>query len=367
MFLLYYHTGIRVVVQTSNINDTDYTIKTQATWIQDFPLKCDDSNDNSSSEFGNDLTRYTKHIKINPTSVQPKYDHLVSLLELYDFSSAEVILIPSVPGIHRDDHWGHRKLSKHIKELRSINNNDDSNDDEKGIVIQISSIGSLKKDSQFIEELVTAMCGGYKTTIPVAVIWPTVEIVRDSIAGYRSGGSICGASKNITERRILDCYHNWQPVNSACTLTTPHIKSYLKYRRVQNDIVLDHFVIGSHNLSQAAWGSEQKNNTQLFIRSYEMSILFHPKKLKNNSRRFSLTPNHRLLGLTDANISSTDTQKLFLISQGIIIIIIISFIITTTIIIIITIIIIKNLVRLATSISVALFRMLFLDLNMIKQ
>ena len=111
-------------------------------------------------------------------------------------------------------------------------------------------------------------------------------------------------------------------VNPASFDTTAHIKSYLKYRKIGNDTMLDYLVIGSHNLSMAAWGCLQKSNTQLFIRSYEMSVLFHPSRVKNNSRQFSLTPNHRLLGIT--NKTSTNIQKPFLIAQGIFNIVIIT-------------------------------------------
>ena len=40
-------------------------------------------------------------------------------------------------------------------------------------------------------------------------------------------------------------------------------------------------LVGSHNLSKAAWGVEEKAGTQLYIRSYEVSILLQDTKLVN--------------------------------------------------------------------------------------
>ena len=36
-------------------------------------------------------------------------------------------------------------------------------------------------------------------------------------------------------------------------------------------------LLGSHNLSKAAWGELQKDNNQLFIKSFELAVLFLPR------------------------------------------------------------------------------------------
>lgn len=69
----------------------------------------------------------------------------------------------------------------------------------------------------------------------------------------------------------------------------PHIKTYARY----NGSNLAWVLLSSHNLSKAAWGTLQKQGTQLMIRSYEMGVLFVPstEKLFQSSphRRFSCT------------------------------------------------------------------------------
>ena len=72
-------------------------------------------------------------------------------------------------------------------------------------------VGSLQKDGKYLDELIVSLSGDTKPTVDISVIWPTVETVRDSNYGYVEGGSICGDSKNIEERKILDMYHNWEP------------------------------------------------------------------------------------------------------------------------------------------------------------
>lgn len=52
----------------------------------------------------------------------------------------------------------------------------------------------------------------------------------------------------------------------------PHIKTFVRYSG-QN---LAWMLLTSSNLSKAAWGALQKNNSQLMIRSYELGVLFLP-------------------------------------------------------------------------------------------
>lgn len=52
----------------------------------------------------------------------------------------------------------------------------------------------------------------------------------------------------------------------------PHIKTYARYKDSRCSWVL----LTSHNLSKAAWGTLQKKETQLMIRSYELGVLFLP-------------------------------------------------------------------------------------------
>lgn len=59
----------------------------------------------------------------------------------------------------------------------------------------------------------------------------------------------------------------------------PHIKSFARY---SNDFSkLYWFLLTSANLSKAAWGKYEKNETQIYIMSYEIGVLFLPSYLSN--------------------------------------------------------------------------------------
>ena len=60
------------------------------------------------------------------------------------------------------------------------------------------------------------------------------------------------------------------------------------------------FLLTSANVSQAAWGCEQKgewNQPHLYIKSFELGVCFLPHRCKRTWRSFSCTPNHPLLGI----------------------------------------------------------------------
>ena len=63
-----------------------------------------------------------------------------------------------------------------------------------------------------------------------------------------------------------------------------HLKSYARYNSASKEFAW--VAITSSNLSQAAWGALQNNDSQLMIRSYEAGILFVPTA----TQRFVMPP-----------------------------------------------------------------------------
>lgn len=59
---------------------------------------------------------------------------------------------------------------------------------------------------------------------------------------------------------------------------------------------LDWFLLTSSNLSQAAWGVSEKSGSQLYIKSFEIGVLFLPSRIRTVKRLFSCTPSHPILG-----------------------------------------------------------------------
>ncbi|PPD71861.1 hypothetical protein GOBAR_DD31226 [Gossypium barbadense] len=159
------------------------------------------------------------------------------------------------------------------------------------LVYQFSSLGSL--DEKWMAELASSMSSGYsedKTPLGLGeslIIWPTVEDVRCSLEGYAAGNAIPSPLKNVEKGFLKKYWAKWKASHTGRCRAMPHIKTYTRYKG-QN---LAWFLLTSANLSKAAWGALQKNNSQLMIRSYELGVLFLPSRIKVDgpSREFSCT------------------------------------------------------------------------------
>eukprot|EP00127_Corallochytrium_limacisporum_P004481 Clim_evm8s165 gene=Clim_evmTU8s165 len=175
---------------------------------------------------------------------------------------------------------------------------------------QFSSIGSLGKNagtwitSQFLRALkgekpVIAVKGGQSPpqSSPgdeLRFIFPTVEEVRESLEGWAAGGSIPYNSGTRGKQLWLEAqfFHRWRARVSGREHCMPHIKTYARVRphtaptsnssRETQPHEIDWFLVTSANLSQAAWGTYQKQGTQLMVRHYELGVLVHPKAYPTN-------------------------------------------------------------------------------------
>lgn len=66
----------------------------------------------------------------------------------------------------------------------------------------------------------------------------------------------------------------------------PHIKTYTRFDpSAASDCAgrLDWAILTSANLSKAAWGTLQRNDSQFMIRSYELGVLFLPQLARNKA------------------------------------------------------------------------------------
>lgn len=355
IILIFYKNGIRIVISTANMIKCDYNFKDQGIFIQDFPLK-DANTCLEETDFEIDLINYMKEIRLYSNKIQTVFDEkIIRNISKYDFTSAEVILICSVPGRHLTKHetkWGHLKLKRILIENNVYETLEDNN---TAISMQCSSLGSMKKNENYINEVARSM---HKTSDSIAIIWPTVEFVRCSLEGYDSGRSLpCGEKTIFTSSNSINMkegfrrhLHKYQSTHNSISSNdivsgnidpsskqpsecrsdvgsvtavdhppSPHIKSYCTYQLERIDNTdhtastyspripsLNWFLLTSSNLSQAAWGVLEKSGTILYIKSYEIGVLFLPNKVKTTRRVFSCTPAHPLLGLDTHSLSQHD-------------------------------------------------------------
>ncbi|PRP75821.1 hypothetical protein PROFUN_08815 [Planoprotostelium fungivorum] len=264
MFAIFYENKVRIAISTANLVAPDYDRKTQGIWMEDFSRKKEDSP--PTSAFEETITDYVRRIKADPKPFSS-----------FDFSSSKVILITSVPGHFQGeslDRYGHMALRKALS--RENFQGDFSSPHH---VCQFSSMGSITEDwineefrnSMWPHHLITREKKGKKkdnTTqvTGVQLVWPTVSFVRDSNDGWNSGGGLCFPQKNdkafFKERGLM---HRYRPLTGR-ERVAPHIKTFATF---------------SNDYSRAAWiawGSLQKNGSQIMIRNYEIGVLFLPSR-----------------------------------------------------------------------------------------
>lgn len=280
--LLVYPRGVRVVVHTANLIHVDWNNKSQGLWMQDFPWKGQHGACNGS-DFERDLVDYLQALKLPEFTADlqalGRFKIDASFFKKFDYGHAAVRLIASVPGYHSGTHlkkWGHMKL-RSVLEGHAF----DEEFRRSPLVYQFSSLGSL--DEKWMNELRSSMSSGLsadKTPLGLGeplIIWPTVEDVRWSLEGYAAGSCIPSPVKNVEKEFLKKYWARWKATYTGRCRAMPHIKTFARY----NGQNLAWFLLTSANLSKAAWGALQKNNSQLMIRSYELGVLFLPSVLKN--------------------------------------------------------------------------------------
>ncbi|XP_015676963.1 tyrosyl-DNA phosphodiesterase 1 [Protobothrops mucrosquamatus] len=295
MMLLNYEEGLRVVIHTSNLIDDDWYQKTQGIWLSPLyprlPPGSAESDGESHTNFKSDLISYL--VSYNSATLM----EWVEIIKQHDLSETRVYLIGSTPGRYQGnakEKWGHLKLRKLLKEHAT----QIPDQDFWPIIGQFSSIGSMGIDqskwlcSEFRESL-GSLGSNLKmppNEIPIHLIYPSVENVRQSLEGYPAGGSLPYSIQTAQKQLWLNSYfHKWSAETSGRSHAMPHIKTYM---RVSLDFQkIAWFLVTSANLSKAAWGAFEKNGTQLMIRSYELGVLFLPSEFDLNTGYFQVKEN----------------------------------------------------------------------------
>ncbi|XP_047332976.1 tyrosyl-DNA phosphodiesterase 1 [Impatiens glandulifera] len=311
--LLVYAKGIRVIVHTANLIHIDWNNKSQGLWMQDFPWK-DQTNSSSNMVCGfeTDLIEYLSALKLPEFIAKlPALENCKinsSFFKKFDYSESAVRLVGSVPGYHNGSNlkkWGHMKLRTILQDCVF-----DKEFRNSPLAYQFSSLGSL--DEKWMSEFATSLSSGVtedKKPLGLGeslIIWPTVEDVRCSIEGYGAGGAIPSPLKNVEKEFLKKYWAKWAAKHSGRCRSMPHIKTFTRY----NGQDLAWFLLTSSNLSKAAWGALQKNNSQLMIRSYELGVLFLPTQVKEHGYRFSCTNNgNKALEISKSLESGSEMKK----------------------------------------------------------
>ena len=289
MFLIGFADGtLRVIIHTSNLLQGDVSLKTQAAYVQDFPLKTTTGvASKSGCGFENDFIAYLqsyKYIEKREWSDGGGTELARSLCDevrRYEFSSAKVVLIPSTPGRGRlDEPKGYLKLAEAIRKnvpKRAI---------AMPIICQFSSIGSLT--AKWLQDLTCAWDASQSDGMSaqdvqrlLKLVYPTVEEIRVSVEGYSGGGSVPGRRSNTSKPFLQPLYHKWSSSPDSLNplhkpKNVPHIKTF--YQISQDGAGMEWFCLTSHNLSKAAWGEIINTNEgrRIFTRHWELGVFVSP-------------------------------------------------------------------------------------------
>ncbi|KAM7406508.1 hypothetical protein PAMP_000882 [Pampus punctatissimus] len=291
MMLLWYEEGFRVVILTSNLIRADWYQKTQGMWMSPLfprlPKGSSASAGESPTFFKKDLLEYLASYRA------PELEEWIQRIKEHDLSETRVYLIGSTPGryVGADmERWGHLRLRKLL-----YDHSDPITGEERWPVIgQFSSIGSMGLDKskwlagEFQRTLTTLGKSSLRPDPPIHLLYPSVDDVRTSLEGYPAGGSLPYSIQTAQKQLWLHSYfHRWKANTTGRTHAMPHIKTYL---RVSPDFTqLAWFLVTSANLSKAAWGALEKNNTQVMVRSYELGVLYLPSAF--NMKTFPVQKN----------------------------------------------------------------------------
>nr|XP_020516530.2 tyrosyl-DNA phosphodiesterase 1-like [Labrus bergylta] len=278
MMLLWYEEGFRVVIMTSNLIRADWYQKTQGMWISPLFPRLPEGSSESAGEsptfFKRDLLEYLASYRA------PELEEWIQLIKEHDLSETRVYLVGSTPGryVGSDmERWGHLRLRK----LLYDHAHPVANEESWPVIGQFSSIGSMGLDKtkwlagEFQRTMTTLGKSSLRPDTPVHLLYPSVEDVRNSLEGYPAGGSLPYSIQTAQKQLWLHSYfHRWKADTTGRSHAMPHIKTYM--RASPDFSQLAWFLVTSSNLSKAAWGALEKNNTQVMVRSYELGVLYVP-------------------------------------------------------------------------------------------
>ncbi|KAF9206034.1 tyrosyl-DNA phosphodiesterase 1, partial [Podila verticillata] len=264
------------VVHTANMIERDWRNKTQAIFTTGRLVKKPQLIGLATCAFERDLLEYMS-----------KYSHhqeISARISQYDFTGVKGVLVGSVPGRFsgvEKNKWGHMRLRSVLRQQVEISKACIVN---SKIICQISSVGSLGKNSQdwlrgeFEMSLNAHRQSNYMASskADLCVVFPTAENVRTSYEGWSMGGSLPFKETSYTKQAhyLNPLLHSWQAAKSGRDHAMPHIKTFTRVSCMEEADVISWFLLTSANLSKPAWGVLKDG--AISIQSYELGVLVFP-------------------------------------------------------------------------------------------
>jgi hypothetical protein len=303
MAILFFQRGVRIIVTTANFIPKDFDTRVNSVFVQDFPLKGgvgevsmrvgdvgevsmreEDRSNNNRDDFCDYLSGYLDRIIGHcTTSGDTLLRRVIGRLPSYNFSGADARLVASCPGDHVNEdtkRWGIGRLQELLSQQYI---HPPEPDEEDVLVMQVSSISSMRDNACLVDEYAKHMmttappkcrCGQQASKLykkvglfkggepffccaltkcmfhqwyeryeryEIEVVWPTVDCVRWSPEGWSSGGAIPAHRKHVFDDNknggvtykagFKGRFCQWDGAVAGRAMMTPHNKCYLRYRR----------------------------------------------------------------------------------------------------------------------------------------
>ncbi|OMJ80397.1 hypothetical protein SteCoe_19350 [Stentor coeruleus] len=266
LFILKFPYRLRIVITSANLVGCDWNLIGQCIWFQDFFY-----GDDPDAGFLKDLKKFVDDIIPKKTEILKE---LGIDLDRYNFRNSAVDLITSVPGKYRIPcDYGFEKINQFVKKKYSH------------FTYQCSSVGALtgtlKKD----------ICKSFTNNpnCEIDIIFPCFRNVMESHLGTPGAGVFFMKENSYKNEDFLH--------KNLCSMEGPteSFSGHLSHSKVL--IIHDNYeindetliYIGSHNLSGAAWGKYEKNNTQLSISNYEAGIIFKSQPDSKDLKKYIIS------------------------------------------------------------------------------
>lgn len=288
-----------IVITTSNLTQLDFMGLTQAIW-RSGRLQKGKTSTTSGKRFRIDLMRYLAKYKLNTIDI------LLKKLEGFDFSSVDVELIASAPGVYsmeepksKGETYGFLKLRQVLKRNDLLLDHEEA---KHNILAQVTSIAYPyltrrgKTSSMFTHLLCPLMFKEWDQLLePGAqaslehqrefkykphIVFPTAKEIAGSNFGFLSGSANhfkytpSTIHRQQYEQNIKPYLRKWgHGSQTGREKVTPHVK-YYTCDNGDGWKSLKWVMVGSHNLSKQAWGYPlaKSNGMQFEVGSYELSV-----------------------------------------------------------------------------------------------
>ncbi len=299
------------MVGSGNLTAGDWIIWSNCLWFKDFPKKSEMASipekkkvNSGEFDFDKDFEDTLKNFLGTLMPNRLKYTELLDVnIDDYYISDIDIVLIPSVPGRHKDqdfDKYGHRRVGAIINKLYpSVA---PTKKKKYFLTYQSSSIGAL--DEKFFREILSSFIPGYMSlddlknekklskkasgipsddsaTKRVRLIFPSKDYVENCTEGAQYSGCLILAPDTYNKDSFpKDIFHQFQaPEHYAFHEgIIPHLKVWVvtdESGEIDDDSII---YFGSHNLSPSAWGRYEKDFSQLSISNSELGVLLPPMK-----------------------------------------------------------------------------------------